>query len=518
MTAMQNPGKLQVVGGRRRGRVQPGQTDPLLPINPEAECMVIGAVIDWQMGADDVVPLLEPSDFYKPAHQTIWEVIKYELHGKGRPVTQVGIDDALAARGQLSEVGGQNYIISLKERAQYGLPAREYARVVFARARDRAAVELSGDLAGLGYNSYNDMEAALVAHTSRVEEWLRRGELFASGGRGLAGVLASEVERRAIEWFWRGRLAYGKLSILDGDPGKGKGLLEVDLAARATTGRALPDEDPRTRHEPVNVILVTPEDDEADTIIPRLEAAGADLARVRIINKVETDAAREMGGERPITFPRDIPLVEEALEAEDAALLIIDPIMACLDADVKTQSDQEVRAALQPLKQLVARRHVACLLVRHMNKSGGDKALYRGGGSIAFTGLARVAMLLAEHPDDDTLVALAGVKTNVGKLPATLSFSIQAEHEDAAPHITWQREEVQYSADALLGAKRSDERRDYLAVFQQNAQNGIHEMTPHEVALALGVPQEQEGKVRKMLRKMVEAGELRNPRYGSYAL
>lgn len=501
---------LKVVKGR--GRTRSVGPDAPLPSNPEAEALAIGAVIDWPLAAE-WIPLLEPDDFTTPAHQLIWDVIRYGLHARGRAVTQVAIDAELSARGQLSEVGGQTYIIGLKERAQYAPASRDYARIVFERARDRALIRMSGEGAHYGYNSL-EVEAAMLSLQAQIVEWQNRGRLFESDAL-LPGVRADQVETRAIDWLWRKRLAYGKLSILDGDPGKGKGLLGADLAARITTGRAMPDEDPRARHEPASVVLITPEDEAEDMIVPRLIAAGADLTRVVILNSIATDDA---GGERPITFPRDTPLLEQVIEANDARFLIIDPIMACLDADVKVQNDQEVRAALQPLKQLVARKHVAGLMMRHMNKSGGDKALYRGGGSIAFTGLARVAMLLAEHPDDDRLVALAGVKSNAGRLPATLSFAIEAEHEDGVPHIVWQREEVAYTADALLGAKRSDERRDYLTVFQQNAANGVHELTPHDVALALDVSVEQESKVRRMLRKMVEAGELRQPRYGYYSL
>lgn len=495
---------------RPRGRLKPGQTDAPLPTNPEAEIVTIGATLDYDPAAE-IIPLLEPDDFAKHEHQIIWEVIRYDLHAKGRPVTVAGVDDALAARGQLSEVGGQDYILKLQERGAYAVHVRDYAKMVFDRARERALIRMAGELAGYAYNSL-EVEAALLSHQAQLAEWTERAKVFSGEADARqVGVRADQVTTRAIDWLWRKRLAYGKLSILDGDPGKGKGLLGADLTARITTGRAMPDEEPRTRHEPATVILITPEDEPEDMIVPRLIAAGADLTRVVILNSVPTDGE---GGERPITFPRDTPLLEQVIDEHGASFLIIDPIMACLDAEVKVQNDQEVRSALNPLKMLVARKHVAGLMMRHMNKSGGDKALYRGGGSIAFTGLARVAMLLAEHPDDASLVALAGVKSNAGKLPATLSFQIQAEHEDGTPHIVWQREEVQYSADALLGAKRSDERRDYIAVFQQNGS----EMTPHDVALALGVPPEQEDKVRKMLRRMVAADELRNPKYGYYAL
>ena len=506
---------LKVVKGR--GRTRSVGPDAPLPANPEAEAMTIGAVIDWPAAAE-WIPLLEPDDFSETRHQLIWDVIRYSLHGRGRAVTQVALDAELSARGQLAEVGGQTYIISLKERAQYAPASRDYARIVFERARDRALIRMAGETANYGYNSL-EVEAAMLSLQAQLVEWQTRARAF-SGEPLTPGVLASEVDRASIDWLWRGRLAYGKLSIVDGDPGMGKGLLGIDITARLTTGRAMPDEEPRTRREPCSVILVTPEDEPNDTIVPRLEAAGADLTRVRILNTIATEATGlSETSERPVTFPHDLPYLEQAIEAMDARFVIIDPIMACLDAEVETKNDQRVRTALQPLKQLVARRGVACLVMRHLNKSGGDKAMYRGGGSIAFTGLARVAMLLAEHPDDDTQVALAVVKSNIAtRKLATLGFAITTEHEDGAPHIVWGREEVLYSADALLGAKRSDARRDYLTVFQRNAANGVTEMTPHDVALALEVPPDKESRVRKMLRQMLEAGELRQPRNGYYAL
>lgn len=514
-TRKSGPPDLKVVKGR--GRTRSVGPEAPLPVNPEAEAMTIGATLDWPAAAEWIA-LLEPDDFDIPKHQLLWDVIRYGLHARGRAVTQVAVDAELAARGQLSEVGGQAYILSLKERAQYLPASRDYARIVFERARDRALIRMAGESAHYGYNSL-EVEAAMLSLQAQLVEWQNRARAFTGESR-TPGVLASEVERSAIDWLWRGRLAYGKLSIVDGDPGMGKGLLGIDITARLTTGRAMPDEEPRTRREPCSVILVTPEDEPNDTIVPRLEAAGADLARVRILNTITTEGAGlDEPTERPVTFPRDLPYLEQAIDAMDARFVIIDPIMACLDAEVETKNDQKVRAALQPLKQLVARRQVACLVMRHLNKSGGDKAMYRGGGSIAFTGLARVAMLLAEHPDDETQVALAVVKSNIAtRKLATLGFTITTEHEDDAPHIVWAREEVLYSADALLGAKRSDARRDYLVVFQRNAADGVTEMTPHDVALALDVPPDKESRVRKMLRQMLEAGELRQPRPGYYAL
>lgn len=386
-----------------------------------------------------------------------------------------------------------------------------YARIVFDRSCDRQMIDIGAEFSRLGYQSAEDREGVMAYHRAQLADLEERALAFDPVAKRLPGKLASEVEDGVLEWLWYHRLAYGMLSLLDGDPGLGKGLIEVYLAARMSTGSPLPGDLDQRRREPANVILISPEDIPEITIKPRLVAAGADLSRVRIVTAVEDRHGRE----RAFTLPSDTGLLRKMIEQDDARLVVIDPIMACLDEDVETKNDQKVRGALLPLKQAIEHTRAACLLVRHLNKTGNDKALYRGGGSIAFTGLCRTTFLLAEHPDNRAERVLASVKSNLRGLAPSLAFSIVAPHEDADAHIVWNKEPVAYDADALLGAQKSDQRMDIIKVLQANAPIA---MTPHDVALALGLPPEKEVNIRNLMGKMAKAGDIRKPSYGAYTV
>src|SRR5207249_502452 len=186
--------------------------------------------------------------------------------------------------------------------------------------------------------------------------------------------------------------ALGKLAMLDGDPGLGKSLVALDLCARLSTGRPLPDGTPSPG--PANAIILNGEDSAADTIVPRLQALGADLGRVFVLEP-EDDDPHEL-----LRLPSGTGQLERALGETDARLVVIDPVMAFLDPSVLIASDQSVRRALLPLTRLAGRHDCAVKMVRHLNKRGTRQSLYRGGGSIGFLGACRSGWLIARHPHE----------------------------------------------------------------------------------------------------------------------
>jgi RecA-family ATPase len=215
--------------------------------------------------------------------------------------------------------------------------------------------------------------------------------------------LLSEVEPERVEWLWPRRIPSGKITVLDGDPDNGKTVLTVDLAARVTAGLDLPDDTPT---EAAGAVIVSAEDGAADTIRPRFDAADGDPTRACLL-----------GDEEPLAIPGDIPRLERAVRQVEAALVVIDPIMAFLSGDVNSNGDQDVRRALTPLKQMAERTGAAIVLVRHLNKTPGGNPLYRGGGSIGLIGAARSELVVGRHPDDDELRVLAGQKNNLSLPP-----------------------------------------------------------------------------------------------------
>jgi hypothetical protein len=251
----------------------------------------------------------------------------------------------------------------------------------------------------------------------------------------------ADVPPRTIRWLWPGRLAVGKLAILDGDPGLGKSLVTLDLCARVTTGRAFPDQ---AAVWPGDVLIVNCEDGVADTIRPRLEGLSADLNRVHVLR-----GPLESGLERLPSFPRDLPRLERAVRDSGAVLAVIDPIMAFLDDTVCSGNDQSVRQALSPLAALAESTECAILLVRHLNKSGGARAVYRGGGSIGIIGACRSAWVIARHPDDERQRVLAPIKNNLAPPQPSLAYEIV--HDEAGrPQVSWLGT-VEVGADELVG-------------------------------------------------------------------
>jgi hypothetical protein len=221
-----------------------------------------------------------------------------------------------------------------------------------------------------------------------------------------AGKLLSEVEPERVEWLWPRRIPSGKITVLDGDPDNGKTVLTIDLAARVTAGLDLPDDTPT---EAAGAVIVSAEDGAADTIRPRFDAADGDPTRACLL-----------GDEEPLAIPGDIPRLERAVRQVEAALVVIDPIMAFLSGDVNSNRDQDVRRALTPLKQMAERTGAAIVLVRHLNKTPGGNPLYRGGGSIGLIGAARSGLVVGRHADDDELRVLAGQKNNLSLPPKAL--------------------------------------------------------------------------------------------------
>ncbi len=246
---------------------------------------------------------------------------------------------------------------------------------------------------------------------------------------GEVGKLLSEVQPERLEWLWRGRVPLGKLTVLDGDPGLGKSAVTLDVAARVSAGRELPDGE---RRGPAGVVLLSAEDGLADTIRPRLDAAGADTERIVALSTVGEGSANE----RTLCVPKDLRLIERAVERVGAALVIVDPLMAFLGGKTDSHKDQDVRRALAPLAALAERTRAAVLIVRHLNKTAGGNTLYRGGGSIGIIGAARSGLVVAQDPEDPERRILAANKHNLSRAAQSLVFGLETAPNGAA-RVVW---------------------------------------------------------------------------------
>jgi hypothetical protein len=272
--------------------------------------------------------------------------------------------------------------------------------------------------------------------------------------RGYRLTATSEIAPERVSWLWTGRVPAGTVTVIDGDPGKGKSTLTAALAAAVSTGTPLPGDENSGRgikpSDPGGVIFVSLEDDPAMVIVPRLIAAGADLTRIHI------PVMFEFGGDRLARLPDDLVNIQQMIYETDARLVIIDPLMAALSADVNGNQDQDVRRVLAELARIAGTTGAAVVLVRHLNKSAGRSAIYRGGGSIGIIGAARSGLLLTTHPAEPEQLLLTVSKSNLGVRPKALALRIvQAENGFGA--VSW-GEETEISADdALNGLSQADE-------------------------------------------------------------
>ena len=225
-------------------------------------------------------------------------------------------------------------------------------------------------------------------------------------------IRMSDVELTPVEWLWKPYLPFGKLSVLQGNPGEGKTYFAMHLAAACTNGKLLPNME---RMEPFNVIYQTAEDGLGDTVKPRLIEAGADLNRVLVID--DSDVQLTLSDER----------IEKAIIENNARLVIIDPIQAYLGADVDMNRANEVRPIFMRLGQVAQRTGCAILLIGHLNKAAGMQSLQRGLGSIDIAAAVRSVMFIGKLKHDPTMRILTHEKSSLAPPGASLAFSLGDE-------------------------------------------------------------------------------------------
>lgn len=291
-------------------------------------------------------------------------------------------------------------------------------------------------------------------------------------GSGIGVTWASDVTPKAVDWIWRGRIARGKVTAIGGDPGVGKGTLGVDLAARISTGRDFPDGVPAPLGR---VLLLSGEDDEADTITPRLMAAGCDRARVGVIGQVQDEDGRR----RRISLDSDAELLMQQCREREADVLIIDPLASYLGGGTNSWRDSDMRRILDPLAEAAGRHRIGVLTVVHLTKDGGkSRALYRFQGSIANIAAARFGFLVAEVKDTPGLLALACVKSNLARKPATLTFRITAaylqEINDEVGRVEWAGATDRTADELLEDDGKSSGALERAIEFLENYQPGRH--------------------------------------------
>jgi len=313
----------------------------------------------------------------------------------------------------------------------------------------------------------------------------------------LDAVQVSEVETREQQWLWPGRIPLSDLTLLAGDPGVGKSLLALDLAARITRGTPWPDANgnsdnpaspispiphsalhnphsPASPHSsfdirhssfpspPGSVILLTAEDKLASTIRPRLEAAGADCSRIVVVPmSVQMFKPFLIDEDRPKSFElrRDLVHLRRLIhETPDCRLVVIDSMNSYLSENSERLREDD-RGLLLRLTAIAIERRVAMLLITHLRKKGG-RAVYCSLGSVAFVAAARAAWAVAKDPESAERRLFVPIKNNLAADTSGLTFRIESGAAGGAPRICWSPEPVGAAADMVVSYSRRNGRPD----------------------------------------------------------
>jgi len=266
----------------------------------------------------------------------------------------------------------------------------------------------------------------------------------------------SDIQSVPISWLWKGRMALGKLTMIVGDPGLGKSLVTIALATHISRGSPFPVDGFKP---PLgDVILLSAEDDPADTIKPRLEAMGADCAHVHIMEAVQEISTEGETTQHIFSFKRDIKALEDLLlSMPNCHLVIIDPVSAYLDG-TDSNKNSDIRGLFTPLTELASRHKIAIVLVSHLNKNSGENALYRTTGSLAFIATVRSAYLVTKDKNNPERRLLMPLKNNIAKDNTGLAYSI-LEAENNQPIIAWESEPITITAEEALAIPESNDER-----------------------------------------------------------
>ena len=241
-----------------------------------------------------------------------------------------------------------------------------------------------------------------------------------------------DIEQTSVEWLWFPYIPFGKLTIIQGNPGEGKTYFAMMLTAACTNRKLFPNMEDI---EPFNVIYQTAEDGMGDTIKPRLVEAGADLSRVMVIDD----------SEEVLTLSDD--RIEKAVRQNHVRLVIIDPVQAFIGADVDMNRANEVRPVFRKLGMIAEKTSCAIVLICHLNKSSGTQSTYRGLGSIDIMAAVRSLIFIGKVKKDPTTRVLIHEKSSLAPPGETMAFKLGDEEG-----FRWVGA-YEISADELLDGK-----------------------------------------------------------------
>lgn len=306
----------------------------------------------------------------------------------------------------------------------------------------------------------------------------------------------SDVVERQVDWLWYPYIPYGKLTLLQGDPGDGKSTFMLNLVSILSKGGALPDGSKEL--DAMTVVYQCAEDDSEDTIKPRLITAGADCSKVFFIK--ENDDVLSLTDDR----------IEKVIKEIGAKLLILDPLQAFIPPDADMQSAQKMRSMTRRLSEMAARNNCAVVMIGHMNKATGGKNLYRGLGSIDIAAVVRSVLMIVRDDENSNIRYMFPVKSNLAPEGDAIGF-----YFDPACGFQWlgrcrMKQETDAVSGAVVGTPMIGGKKDIAMellpiilsagdvlsteVMQRMKQLGIQERTVRTAQKNLGIKAYKNGK------------------------
>jgi hypothetical protein len=426
----------------------------LPPQNLEAEQGVLGSVLRDGDRLPDVAQVLRPDDFYRDSHQILYRAI-LGLYDQGKGIDALILAEELKRRGEFEKVGGDQALFELLDCVPHAANTLYHAQIVREKAVGRRIIELCESTLADAY-SLNRTAEELVSLASHRFETLREtlgtssGGLAALSDADLGIVGADTVEPENVESLWDNRVYIGKLNLMAGEGGDGKSqTVSRVVAATTNPGVAMPDGSKALLNG--RCIIVAPEDGAADTVIPRLKAAGADPSKVVILTAKVTAKAKDGTLCVNLMSFQNRDYWEHVIRrVGDVVLIAADPIPACLGRGVNDHRNQEVRMVLEPFVDMLNRLRVALVGVTHLGKSPDVRnPTHKILGSVAYANISRSTHLTSRDPEDPKRRMLFHLKNTYGEERPTLAFRIAEHQVERRDGELVRTSRVEYEADPI---------------------------------------------------------------------
>lgn len=404
----------------------------------ESESCLLATVLARPEQADRVRHL--PAEhFASPENRLVFaavmEATETSLDGEA---AVVAVAEILRRDGHYSTIGGTDSLLTMMQSGITSQPEQAAREISQAHAAREIAAELEQVRRELSPLNLSGIGERLQFLSKMAESG---GQASTLGIRTMADVDAEE-----LRWLWQDWLCRGKFHLFAGPPGQGKSFCLMDLAARLSNGTVWPDGTPVG--EPGDTLLMCAEDDPADGIRPRLDAANADCRRVHLLESVARPDDQGRFRPQPVDIQRDFTNIAQHFKSHpDIRLVVIDP-MAEFMGRTDSNSTEQVRNTLSGLLNAAARHGVAIIGVNHFRKAASTSALDKAGGSTAFIARARIGMTLLPDPDDPDRKLFLQTKTNLSRKPDGLAFSI------VNSQVHWSGDRVTITADEAIQPRK----------------------------------------------------------------